>query len=411
MTYFPTTRIKAANSPSIDAFGRWRTSNPFTIFDSKQLHDSGSSLWSTKLINGASASYEQDKAATELFVTSTSGSKAIKQTKQRFYYQPGKSIICFTTFNLNGNVPGIVKRSGYFDDENGVFLELYGNEIYFTIRSKTSGVPIDTKISQSAWNVDKLDGTGISAKTIDFSKTQIFLIDLQWLGVGRVRLGFDIDGEVLPCHEFLHANIDEEVYMSTPNLPIRYEIDNFGGINSSSIEQICCSISSEGGFEAHGEIRTVDRGSFALITSEGKTVPIVSFRLKTTHLGTTIIPLSVDLLATTNTNFRWGIYKNPIFGTDNANWLNVNESAIEYDISRTQNNIITGGILVQGGYLAAGGSQGNQATSNFVQESFTLGSVLGTTIDGEQDELVLAVEAISTGSATFYSSITWKELK
>ena len=67
---------------------------------------------------------------------------------------------------------------------------------------------LDNKIIQSNWNVDVFNGTGASGITLDFSKSQIFFIDYEWLGTGRVRCGFFIDGIPYYCHAIHNSNIN-----------------------------------------------------------------------------------------------------------------------------------------------------------------------------------------------------------
>ena len=58
-----------------------------------------------------------------------------------------------------------------------------GATTQFAVVSKT----IDTRISQSQWNLDKMDGTGPSGYNLDLSKMQMFFIDYAWYGAGTVR--------------------------------------------------------------------------------------------------------------------------------------------------------------------------------------------------------------------------------
>ena len=145
---------------------------------------------------------------------------------------------------------GIITRMGLFDDNNGIFLQRSNNTISLVVRSNVSGSPSDSNYAtQANWNIDKMDGTGLSGLTLDFSKSQILTFDFEWLGVGCVRVGFVVDGNVFYCHQFNHANNITGVYMSTPNLPLRYQIENTGSGIASSIECICCAVLSEGEIE------------------------------------------------------------------------------------------------------------------------------------------------------------------
>jgi hypothetical protein len=226
------TGIKATDSPSIDAFGRWRVSNPETIFDSKQLHDNAPLIYDDQEVSGGSttSSHSTATASTTIGVGATTAGKRVRQSFMRFNYQPGKSqlIFCTGVLDKSGGGTGITRGFGYYDDNNGLFLQDKEGVIQFVKRSSTSGSPVDTEVNQSSWNIDTMDGTGASGITLDFSKAQILVIDFEWLGVGRVRMGFVVDGIVYYCHQFNHANSVSTVYMSTPNLPVRYEIDNDG---------------------------------------------------------------------------------------------------------------------------------------------------------------------------------------
>jgi hypothetical protein len=117
---------------------------------------------------------------------------------------------------------------GYYDDSNGLFVELQDSTINFVLRSTKTGVVTEDRISQSNWNIDPLNGSGPSGITLDITKAQILFIDFEWLGVGTVRVGFVIDGKIYYANYFNHANIIDSTYMKTATLPISYEIKNTG---------------------------------------------------------------------------------------------------------------------------------------------------------------------------------------
>ncbi len=67
-------------------------------------------------------------------------------------------------------------------------------------------------------------------------------VDYQWLGVGRMRFGLDLDGILIYFTEHNCANNEPNVYMSSPNQPIRYEIRQVG-VGSGSFDMICSQVS------------------------------------------------------------------------------------------------------------------------------------------------------------------------
>jgi hypothetical protein len=93
-----------------------------------------------------------------------------------------------------------------------------------TVTNSVISKTIDTRIPQSQWNIDKMDGTGPSGYNMDLSKMQMFYIDYSWYGAGFVRWGFrGQDGNVAYIHKLPNNNVNTEAYMRSGNLPGRYE--------------------------------------------------------------------------------------------------------------------------------------------------------------------------------------------
>lgn len=389
---------------SVDAFGRIRISSPFTLFESKQLFDNRSIVWSTSLNSSATSTHNSNRASTTLSVTSTVGSSAVRQTKSRSTYQSGKSLLIMNTFVFGSTPGGITKRVGYFDGYNGLFVQHNGTNLSFVVRSNITGIPIDTLINQSNWNFDKFDGTGPSGLVLDITKAQIFVIDLEWLGTGRVRFGFNIDGVVHYGHFVLNANNIGSVYMSSPNLPIRYEITNVSSSGSSTLEQICSGVFSEGGFENKGYVLSVDRGASVLSGVDNTALyPLVSIRLDTSKQGSVVTPEGIHVLCSTaNSNFKWALLLNPtIAGSDASSWQSVSNSIVQYDISRTLSNTLSGGTVLHSGYA-------NQTIA--VDVSFNTLITLGVDLSNVSDQMILAVQKIGTGTDSFIGAMSWREI-
>ena len=407
MSYFERTQILAADSPSIDAFDRLRVSEPYTVFDSKQLHDNSPLFWDeeiTDVSGNADATHSTTNAAVTMTVDGN-GDVVVRQTKMRFNYQPGKSQMILLTGKLT-NTTNVKARIGAFSGDatatapagsNGVFFEVDSGTIYVVKRKNGS----DTRVAQSSWNIDPFDGTGPSEVTIDPTKVQIGFIDFEWLGVGRIRMGFVIDGIIYYCHQFNHANTETAVYMSTPNLPLRYEISSSGG--SSSLDHICSSVISEGGVENNGVVRAASTSGTHVDANTADTVyAVVGIQLKTTHLDTTIIPTDLQMLAETESNFEWLLMWNPtVAGT--FTYSDETNSAIQSAKGATANTV-TGGLLLASGW-ASSTKQGSSSASSSLDTPLRLGSA----IDGTRDTLVLCVRPLSA-DADIQGSLTWREL-
>ena len=88
----------------------------------------------------------------------------------------------------------------------------------------TASKTVNTRFVQSAWNIDRCDGTGASLYNLDLTRMQMFYADYTWYGAGAIRFGFkNTRGEVIYCHRIPNNNVNTEAYMRTGNLPARYE--------------------------------------------------------------------------------------------------------------------------------------------------------------------------------------------
>jgi hypothetical protein len=393
------------DTPSIDSFARLRVSNPETLFDSKQLHDSQPLFWDTSVGGGASATHVPADACTRMEVTAADGDFVIRQTKQRFNYLPGKSSIAFMTFYMPTN-GGTVARVGQFCGTgtnnltacNGIWLENNEGDLYFKVAK--DGTTTEAVI-QANWNVDPLDGTGPSGVTLDMSAPQILIFDYEWLGVGRIRMGFVIGGVVLYAHNFNHANDPAftSVYMTTPNNPLRYDLQGSAS-GGGTLDHICSTLISEGGQQVNGLIHTIDSSTTALAASSANTTyAVLGMRLKSTHVDITVKPIGLSLIATTNNAFRWTLRLNPtVAGT--FTYGDLANSSIQYATGVTANTV-TGGELIAGGYA----SQSTREAS----EAITSALALGSTIAGVLDTFVLCVTPLNNNT-NILGSVTFREL-
>lgn len=388
----------------LDAFGRTRVSSPSNVFENTFQYSKMPLIWGESTVGSATSIHSPNESIINMSVTTASGDKAIRQTHKYFRYQPGKSHLVLLTAVLNSTKTNLRQRLGYFDPNNGIFFESTSEGIAVVQRSYASGGVVDTKILQSNWNLDKLDGTGLSKSVLDPTKSQIFAIDFGWLGVGRTRLGFFIDGKLIYCHEFYNSNNISTVYMSSANLPIRLEIENLGITSSSStLKQICTSISSEGG-------RDLPRAIMESSVSNGITTipvttrrPILTMRAKALFNGITnrgyILPGRASILAKTNDCF-FEIIRNGTLGVT-PSWISASPDSItEYDVSATT---ITGGNIVFSGYASApaGNTSTSVYTEMFGQEFSELAPSIALSLnwDGSTSDILSIVATSFSGTS------------
>lgn len=409
MSYFEKTRILAADSPSIDAFGKWRVSNPTTLFDSKQIVDSGSFYFDIKTVTGGTVTWNSGSAQSTMKVTATSGSRAIKQTKRIFVYQPGKSQQIICTGKFDGRVDGIKKSIGSFDDNDGYFFQTSGSSFGVVLRKTINGVKTDTFISQSSWNLDKMNGTGLSGNTLDITKAQIYTMDYEWLGVGRIRYGVVQKGVLTYVHEIQNYNSLETVYLRNPNLPIRYEISTHKNTTTGSLmTQICSTVISEGGFQNTGKRQVIISNKGATIgASEYDGVLFIRYNSSTSKCAQ-IIPEQLDLLVKPGNSSpfagRWDLLLNPSV-TSAVTYNNASGSIVTQVGVVSDGNIITNpGTVIATGYFA--GTAANSVSEMIVLDPYY---GLGRKIDGTSDILAIGIKTLDN-TYTVYPTLVVREL-
>jgi hypothetical protein len=395
---------------SVDAFGRSRVSQPLTLFDSSHRYkDNG--LWATSNSAGTTYNFNANAGLMELNLPTTSGAEIIRETTKVFSYQPGKSLQILNTVVMEPPKANLRQRVGYFGNNNGIYLEANGTNIAFVERSFSNGTVVETRAEQANWNIDTLLGavpTSPSQATLDMSKAQIVFHDIEWLGLGSVRCGFVIDGKLIHCHSFHHANYITSTYMTTASLPVRYEIRNTGTTaNSSLMKQVCTSVMSEGGYELRGVQQAVGTpvGAGYLCSVANTMYPIVSIRLKSTALDAIVIPTAVSLLGRGNgVDFKWSIIAGGTV-TNTAAWTDAgSNSAVEYTLSA---NAITGGRVCATGYFNS--STQSSPTIDILKQALFQFQLERNGLTGTPEPFTVAVQS---GSATSncYASLDWEEI-
>lgn len=387
---------------NVDAFGRVRSSSPYTLFDSQNRY-AKNDLFDETTATGGTVTYSADESTVLLNVTTTSGSSVVRQSYRSFSYQPGKGLLSMNTFVMGAAKDGVRMRVGYFNTQNGVFLERADSSIRFVRRTYTSGSAVDNVVLQANWNGDKLDGTGDSGLTLDLTKAQILWEDFEWLGVGSVRIGFVIDGQYIVCHTFENANNLDSVYMTTAILPVRYEVENTSTTASSTtLKQICSTVISEGGYEKKVALNVV---RMTAVNSSITTsfVPLVSIRLASGRTGAVVIPDGYSVLPTASaaTTFEVVLVKNPTL--TGASWGASDSANVERDLSATS---FTGGTIVQQQFVLSS-NQASGATAGGGDYNWDL--QLGATIGGTSDIYTLAIRTLS-GTQTAIGSLSFWDL-
>ena len=403
-----TTSSNVASFPStsVDAFGRLRVSEPFTLFDSSFRYGD-TALWSTATSTGGTAVFNTAQGLMDLNVTTANGSAVRRQTTKVFSYQPGKSLLVMTTFVCATPKANLDQKIGYYSSYNGYFLEQDGLTTYFVERSAVSGAVTNTRVAQSAWNVDPMNGTGPSGITLDITKSQILWMDIEWLGVGTVKMGFVIDGTFYICHAWDHANLIASTYITTASLPLSCEIVNTGVTASiSTFKQICSTVISEGGYGLTGLQQSVGTPITAakVLATAGTFYPVVSLRLKDTRLDAIAILTAVSILGNgNNETFRWEVRGNGV--TTGGSWVSAGAtSSVEYNLTGTN---YTGGRILAAGYTSSS-NQGSPSV-DILKAALFANQLERDALAGTPYEISVVMAGAANATSCF-ASADWEEV-
>ena len=291
---------------------------------------------------------------------------AIIQSHAHYRYEPGKSQSISMTGVIGVYTQYVRKIIGYTNDYDGVFFDMDGTstganagaatgKIAVTVRTSTSGSPpgagADTQVLQPNWNLDRMDGTGPSGISLDFTKTQIFFINLQWLGVGRVRFGFNVNGILYYCHQVLNANVMTLPYMNSANGPLRWQIYNdsaHAAAGTAELTAICGTVISEGGSEAPQTlIFSADSGVTTRAISQ-VLIPAISIKPGLLFRGlpnrTIYKIVSGSVLNTGGTYLKWTLVYNGTLSGAMFSDFNTTYSAMQVNIAATA---ISGGVVIR----------------------------------------------------------------
>ena len=392
---------------SLDAFGRLVTVSPYTLFDSQNRY-APDNQFDTSITGGGAITFLPNESSVQMDVGTASGDEVVRQTFRNFPYQPGKGLTFLATFIMGVGKANLRQRVGYFNTQNGAFLQRDGSAISFVLRSSsfpTPGTPSDIRtVNQADWNVDPMDGTGPSGRVLDITKNQILYMDFEWLGTGDVRCGFYVDGQAQICHIFHNDNTQTAVYMTTAILPVRYEVTNTAVTESASfLKQVCSSVINMGGYEQTSSEHIARRTS--AVSMIGTTfVPLVSVRLAAGRMGAIALIDKVQAFPTTSQYYEIVLLKNATL--TGASWLAVpTDSNVEYDQTATA---LTGGKVLLQEY-ASSTVQGRSVTDILTGYNWDL--QLGVSIAEVSDVFTLAIRTLTaTPTGDAWGSISLYDL-
>jgi hypothetical protein len=332
------------------------------------------------------------------FVAATGGTTASTaqiQTVESGRYYPGTAANAGLGVRVPDTYTGTSNAEwGYFGatDGFGFGVDSTNDYIFYTRASSK------TKVYQSSWNVDVMDGTGPSGATLDISQGNIYQITFSWYGYGVIEWYIVMDGfngKQVPIlvHRYRPTTVNS---IQNPNQPITVKVDNGNTTTNYTVYVGGRQFSIYGRYIP--SIRRTQE-SHILQSSIGTTfVPLVTFRRKSGFNSFPVKFHEVNLIS--DASLLWevrvsGSLTNASFGA--VTNVPTTETALEVDVSATA---ITGGQKIESGLVNSSGV-GAASNGGFANDSFSI-EIPGT------EEITLCARTL-TGTATVTSLLGMEE--
>lgn len=407
--------VSLVDGASLSAFGRQRGASLKLLGEFRTFYGTTGNI---EMINSTTGTASATANLTAKFVTlsvgTANGDRVIRQSRQYHPYLPGTGQLGLITFCF-GEAKGNVQQSvGLYDDNDGIFLVMDGTTAKLVERK--GGVNV-TEVIQTSWNVDEFDGLGPSGVTLDWTKAQILVIDYEWLGVGRARVGFDVDGRIYYAHYFNHANSVTEPYNRQPSLPARWELRNVNNVPSpSSMRAICYSVYSEGGPDGTGFLNSASNNTtgVSISGSTGDSKGILAVRLKNTVNGVPVKALARikewEIVTTETIHYKVLLLPSSAFISGTPAWSTATPTGwCEYTTNFGINLAAgTDYFVLHQGYAIGGGGNKVDATSALIEERT---AAIYQNISSTDSMIAAIVGYRMSNNATAYASLEWLEIK
>lgn len=392
------TQIEANTASSsalpFDAAGRLQTADFETDIDIKHRYDK-LSLLVDEVLSGTATSVHNGAISSVVMAVAANNDYAIRQTFERFNYQSGKPKRGMFTFVNIAPQANVIKRVGLYNGgvsaphntPDGVYLESDGT----TVNAVVAQGGTANKTPQASWT-DPLDGTGASGVTVDWTQSQILVIEYLWLGYGPVKFSLEVGEDIVEFLVVNHSNTTAAPYIVSPNQPIRYEIRSLGG--AGTFTMTCASVGTSGGNDKLGIERGIEQASeFSNINLplSGTDYLAYAFRLNSNRLDAAIAILEYTMYTASKDDFVYYLAFNPtISGT--PNYVLQANSALEVWTGTGAETITSIGTV-----LASGPGLQQIPIKSGLENLIRLGHQ----IDGTQTVIALVIKPLSNGANAF----------
>jgi len=402
-------------SPNLlDVFYRLKVWSPFTLFDSKLLHDK-SELVRSEIVSwaGASSVHQANDANVLMSVTST-GEYVIRQTKMSMNYQPWKAQEILFTWLLSNDAT-TTSKIWYFNSSTTAPYTANETGLYFKSAQWVMSVNVANdgtvdSILSSNWNYGYESVPATAPFTVDWSTIPVLFIAFERLSAWDIVFGVIQDNKPKILHVVRNKNTLTNPYIKSPNQVIRYEIRSNTG--AWSMKHICSTAISNGWQQKNGVLRTVNMWISGVSVTAGDYVPLIALRLKAWRGDQIVLPVWLSVLLTTKANFirELAIYRGTdqvdrngtLTAFDDITFTAKSNSCVEYKNDWLDTDALNTEYLdTNSWYVPEGGS----ISINNLESAVKIWS----SIDGSRDVLVLKATPLAW-SNTMFGSLDFREL-
>lgn len=393
---------------SVDPFGSQMMASQVSVINYKPTWGVSDLRYDTTTTGTGAAVTETDGEFVLSSGTSTSGIAQIT-TVERGQYQAGAE----ARFGIGIRIPTPPASTadlkwGYFNDTDGFYFGQDATGLYVAQRRAST----DTKIYQSSWNVDALDGSGPSGLTLDITAGVISQCEFTWYGYGVIEYSFILYNDTtkefkrIVCHI---AKVASGTSIIDPNQTLRFSSEN-GASNTTSYNLYI------GGHQFeyfNGVERPQKRRVSQLLTNYTTATntnwqPLIALRPKSTHgtsgrANTVVIRVNGYLLSADNEMEVRLTYSGT---TSNLSWATPTgwttaESAAE--------------VKVTGGTALTTSADGYPTDYDFVSGTRTAADVISNdrqqlSLGGDREAILWIRRISGTGAMIVkHAHITWTE--
>jgi hypothetical protein len=355
----------------VDSFERLRVSEPRIAFEYSYatLPSASPAIWENTAFGAGTQTLNANSWMTDLNTTTAINTGYWIQAYCHVRYAPGISTLIRRTFCFNALQSGLVMKIGFFTDQgtfpsnqgDGIYVQASGSTISLVRRTFVSGgAGAEAIAAQGTWSLDNLDGSGPSGVNLDWTLTQHFVIEMQWLGVGIIRIGFNTPLGLVFAHEFYNVNLLSVPWCRTGTLPIRTECYSTSGLATpGKLSLINDVVIQEGDVKDKRGWRYFAATSGATAKTIGTAAslyPIMALRALLTNdtsKRARFIPqtlnISILTVGTGTTSLQWALLAAPTPMTGATFAVSASStSAIAVDIAATATTAVTGSTLFTG---------------------------------------------------------------